>query len=72
MECLVAGCTNPIKTGRRGLCVPHYHVAAYRIRKGMTTWEELERLGLSNRQNRLNHADFDAQLAKRRAEVDKK
>jgi len=43
-DCLIKGCDNLAHT--RGLCPKHYQKYVYRVKKGKTSWEELERLGL--------------------------
>jgi hypothetical protein len=44
MKCLVYGCENE-GVHARGLCYGCYKAASYQVRKGHTSWEELERLG---------------------------
>ena len=45
--CMIEGCTN--RSRARGLCGNCYTVARYAIQCGKTTWEYLERHGLSRR-----------------------
>ena len=42
----VIKCTNNAYGGGRGLCQPHFVNARYHIKKGHTTWEQLEKRGL--------------------------
>ncbi|MCK5017854.1 MAG: hypothetical protein KAS32_12395 [Candidatus Peribacteraceae bacterium] len=43
--CLIAGCKRTTHGGSRGMCVSHYAVRQSKVKRGRTTWEELERLG---------------------------
>ena len=61
-SCLIKGCTRWLKDGSRGLCVNHRAIAGERVKKGKTTWEELESKGLARPKltpeeyaNRLKH-----------------
>ena len=36
------GCNADTRNGARGLCMNHYVQARYRVKKGVTTWEEME------------------------------
>lgn len=47
--CLIEGCTKSMKDSSRGLCVGHRAVAGVRVKRGATTWEELEAKGLARR-----------------------
>lgn len=47
--CLIEGCTKSMKDSSRGLCVGHRAVAGVRVKKGLTTWEELEAKGLARK-----------------------
>ncbi len=60
--CLIEGCMKSMKDGSRGLCVSHRAIAGVKVKKGLTTWEELESKGLARRKftpeenrNRRNH-----------------
>ena len=46
-KCLRPDCTRDTYGGSRGLCVSHYSVLQAKVKKGLTTWEELEVNGLS-------------------------
>ena len=43
-KCLTPSC--PEKGYRRGICTHCYNSAAWQVKKGAATWEELEELGL--------------------------
>jgi len=48
--CIVPSCGRPLHTpirGARGLCYKCYAAANFQIKRGKTTWAELERLGLA-------------------------
>ena len=47
--CLIKGCKKSMKDSSRGLCVGHRAVAGVRVKRGSTTWEELEAKGLARR-----------------------
>lgn len=46
-QCLVKGCDRDTYGGSRGLCTGHFSTMLIRIKKGVTTWDELERCGLA-------------------------
>jgi len=48
-SCLIEGCKKLMKDSSRGLCVGHRAVAGVKVKKGLTTWEELESKGLARR-----------------------
>jgi hypothetical protein len=43
LRCLAEGCQRA--SHRRGLCPAHYDLARRRVRRGETTWEQLEQSG---------------------------
>ena len=61
-KCLIPKCKG--KMFARGQCVAHYNASSRRIKKGETTWEELEELGLSLPDGRLS--DIDEAIANAR------
>jgi len=46
-KCLVPGC-NSNDRGARGLCSGHYNTAMAYVKKGLTTWQKLEKNGKAN------------------------
>ena len=48
-DCLIEGCKKSMKDSSRGLCVSHRAIAGVKVKKGLTTWEELESKGLARR-----------------------
>lgn len=45
--CLSPGCDRDTYGGSRGLCLSHYAVKQSLVKRGRTTWEELEKNGLT-------------------------
>ena len=43
--CIVDGCTRETRGGSRGMCINHYAVKQDLVKRGKTTWEELEKEG---------------------------
>lgn len=58
--CLVPQCGAPLEAqlSARGLCRPCYMSARFQIKRGNTSWEELESLGLAkpSRRSATGHA----------------
>lgn len=48
-KCMFEGCDKDIYGGGRGLCRSHLVVRAYHVRKGHTTWAQLEEEGKCRR-----------------------
>ena len=48
-KCLIVGCEKSMKESSRGLCCSHRAVAGEKVKKGKTTWEELEAQGLARK-----------------------
>jgi len=46
--CLREGCKRDTYGGSRGLCINHYAVLQAKVKRGRTTWDELEQKGLTN------------------------
>ena len=47
--CLIEGCLRSMRDSGRGLCKNHRAIAGIKVKKGQTTWEELEAKGLARR-----------------------
>ncbi len=47
--CLIPGCKRWLKEGSRGMCCNHRAIWGERVKRGVTTWEELEKRGLARK-----------------------
>jgi hypothetical protein len=45
--CTIEGCKNDTYGGSRGMCINHYSANHNMVKRGRTTWEELERQGIA-------------------------
>ena len=43
--CIIDGCKRDTYGGSRGMCMSHYAVRQALVKRGRTTWEELESIG---------------------------
>lgn len=43
--CIVKGCEKDTYGGSRGMCMNHYAVQQAKVKRGITTWEQLEKEG---------------------------
>jgi len=45
-KCMFEGCERDTYGGSRGFCIKHYSAWHQRVKRGKTTWKELEEQGL--------------------------
>ncbi len=58
-KCLFAGCEKDCYGGGRGLCINHYTGWYGRVKRGSTTWEELEAKGLVERKMKQDEKNMN-------------